>query len=323
MPKISIIIPAYNTGKYLEKCLNSLVHQTLDDIEILVVDDGSTDNTSIIAQEYADTYNNIIFLKKENGGQADARNLGLRYANGEYIGFVDSDDYTNTAMYKKMYDAVKQTDADIAECEYFIVQRGKLLRKPLVNYTSDTILAETKPCVWNKIIKRSIIAENNLCFPSGLIYEDFEYISKLVLYIKKYVVLNEPLYYYVQHPLSTLHSSNKRVRDIYTVYDNIIDYYNRNGIYRQYETQLEYIAAKYLLCGNLLTIVKIKDKKMRCELLYENWWKLHRLFPNWKNNLILRKTISKINIYLKTLNWFTYKLYSYILFLIYNNSRKI
>ena len=109
MKKVSVIVPFYNVEKYIDKCLNSLVNQTLEDIEIIIVNDGSKDNSETIAKEYASKYKNkIIYLKKENGGLSDARNYAIPYATGEYIAFLDSDDYVEVNMYEQMYEKAKK-----------------------------------------------------------------------------------------------------------------------------------------------------------------------------------------------------------------------
>ena len=100
MPKVSVIVPFYNVEGYIEKCLDTLVNQTLEDIEIIIVNDGSTDNSKEIIEKYKKQYNDkIIYLEKQNGGLSDARNYGIPYAKGEYIAFLDSDDYVNIKMY--------------------------------------------------------------------------------------------------------------------------------------------------------------------------------------------------------------------------------
>ena len=121
MAKVSVIVPVYNVEKYVEKCLQSLVNQTLDNIEIIVVNDGSTDNSKQIIQafikENLDT--NIIYLEKENGGLSDARNYGMNYATGEYIAFLDSDDYVKNTIYEKMYNKAVEKNADYVECDFY------------------------------------------------------------------------------------------------------------------------------------------------------------------------------------------------------------
>ena len=117
--KVSIIVPVYNVEKYLKRCINSLINQTLQDIEIIVVDDGSTDNSGQIIKEYQEKNSNIKYYKKENGGLSDARNYGMKYAPSEYIAFLDSDDFVDKTMYEKMYNKAIEENADYVECDFY------------------------------------------------------------------------------------------------------------------------------------------------------------------------------------------------------------
>ena len=116
MPKVSIIVPFYNVEKYIEKCLQTLVDQTLEDIEIILVNDGSKDKTIDIVKKYQEMYpTKIVYLEKANGGLSDARNYAIPYAKGEYIAFLDSDDYVETTMYQEMYEIAKKENSDMVE----------------------------------------------------------------------------------------------------------------------------------------------------------------------------------------------------------------
>ena len=120
MPKVSVIVPIYNVEDYIEQCLETLVNQTLEEIEIILVNDGSKDNSEKIAKQYKEKYpNKITYLEKENGGLSDARNFGIPYAKGEYIAFLDSDDYVELIMYEEMYKIAKKEDSDIVECDFY------------------------------------------------------------------------------------------------------------------------------------------------------------------------------------------------------------
>ena len=122
-PKVSVIVPVYNTSKYLVRCMEALVNQTLEEIEILAVNDGSTDNSLEILKKYEVQYpQKVRVLSKENGGQATARNLGIRESRGEYIGFADSDDCVERTIFEKMYLLAKKDDSDLTECHYHYVQ---------------------------------------------------------------------------------------------------------------------------------------------------------------------------------------------------------
>ena len=134
MPKVSVIVPVYNVEQYLSRCLTSLINQTLEDIEIIVVNDGSTDGSERIIKEYKRNNSKIIAVNKENGGLSSARNFGLYYATGEYVAFLDSDDYVDRNIYKKMYEKAKATNSDYVESpilsgKYSSEPYGKRLEK--------------------------------------------------------------------------------------------------------------------------------------------------------------------------------------------------
>ena len=114
--KVSIVIPVYNVEKYIERCLKSILNQTLDSIEVIVIDDGSTDNSGKICDEFSTKYKNVKTFHKRNGGVSSARNLGISIAKGEYIGFVDPDDFIHVNMYKELYENAKKVNSDIAIC---------------------------------------------------------------------------------------------------------------------------------------------------------------------------------------------------------------
>ena len=127
MSKISIIVPVYNTEKYLSKCLNSLIKQTYKDIEIIVVNDGSKDKSLEIAKKIAKQDNRIKVFNKENGGLSSARNFGIEKASGEYIGFVDSDDYIKENMFEILYNMIKEANAKIAICGWYLVEDNQII----------------------------------------------------------------------------------------------------------------------------------------------------------------------------------------------------
>ena len=174
--KISVIVPVYNVYNYIDKCLNSLVNQTLRDIEIIVVNDGSPDNSEEIIEKYIKKYSNIKYYKKKNGGISDARNYGLKYATGEYIGFVDSDDYVKENMYEEMYNKALTDNYDMVVCDLNYVYDDKIIRvdcgikKDTENVKS--IYIDNYPVVWNKIFKRELF--NNIQFKCGVWFEDVE-----------------------------------------------------------------------------------------------------------------------------------------------------
>jgi len=313
MVKVSVIVPVYNVEKYLRKCLDSLVNQTLEDIEIIAVDDGSTDSSIDIIKEYAEKHSNIKYYQKENGGLSDARNFGLKMATGKYIAFLDSDDYVDKDIYKKMYDKAKKEDSDIVECNFYWAYDKKNKEDIGQKYRGTSeIIEKARVIAWNKLYKKEILDRAKVEFPKGLRYEDVEFFYKLVPYIEKVSFIKEPLIYYVQRKASLINTQNKSTRDIFIVLDNVINYYKQNHIYEQYREVLEFTYVRLLLCSSLKRICKIKDKNTRKKLLNETWIKINENFPNWKQNKILNTKLNLKKLYLISVNRFTYRIYTKI-----------
>jgi len=313
MVKVSIIVPVYNTENYLKKCLDSLVNQTLENIEILIVNDGSTDNSQKIIDEYKELYSNKIkIFNKSNGGLSDARNFAIPHTTGEYIGFVDSDDYIELDMFEKMYALAKTKNLDLVECNF----NWEYPNKIKIDYGIDYLEKKDfflfgRVMVCNKLFKTSIIKDNNITFSKSLNYEDIEFFYNLIPYINNYSLINNSFYHYIQRDNSIINNQTKKTADIFIILNNIINFYKSNNLFDIYKTELEYLYIRFLLGSSFLRIVKIKDKNLRKELLNKSINELYSTFPNWKENKLL-KIKSKKNIYYKTINKFTFKIYSFI-----------
>ena len=315
MPKVTIIVPFYNVEEYIEKCLNSLVNQTLEDIEIILVNDGSKDNSVKKAKEFQEKCpNKIKYYEKPNGGLGDARNYGINYATGEYIAFLDSDDYVEPTMYEEMYEQAKKENADMVECDFWWEYPNKKKEDIGLQYSNQKeMLEKARVVAWNKLIKTEIYKNHpDARFSVGLRYEDVEGFYKILPYINKVAFIRKPLIHYVQRQGSISNTQNKRNEEIFTVLENVINYYKKNNIYEEFKQELEYIYARYLLCSSFLRIVKIKDKDIRKELLNKTWENLNKNFPQWKNNKILNENKSLKNKYIKSVNKYTFKIYSCI-----------
>ena len=315
MPKVSVIVPIYNVEKYLEKCINSLLSQTLEDIQIILVNDGSKDNSGNIAREYEkNNKNRIIYVEKENGGLSDARNYGLKYATSDFIAFLDSDDYIEKNAYEEMYNKAIEENADYVECDFIWEFPNKIrVDKQYPYKNKKEMLSFVRVVAWNKLIKRQLIIDNNLEFPKGLRYEDIEFTYKLIPFVNKFAYVDKPFIHYVQREGSIANVQNERTAEIFTVLDNVIEFYKKNNIYEEYRNELEYNYARYLLCSSLKRMCKIKDKTIREKLLTESWERLNSNFPNWKENVILKTVNIGKNKYMRTVNKSTYKIYSKIL----------
>ena len=232
MPKISVIIPVYNVEKYLAECLTSVVNQTFKDIEIICVNDGSTDNSPMILEEFAQKDSRIKIINQENQGLAAARNTGIEVATGEYITFVDSDDYVSTDLYADMQ---KYLPAELICFNAKIFPMSEKYRA-LQNYiqckfdgelpVEEKLILKTNVHVWNKVFKTSVIKENNIRFPKGLYFEDFPFVCEYMLSINsvKFVIEKE-YYFYRQQPNSIMNNcSHKSIHHLYAwhyLYDRL------------------------------------------------------------------------------------------------------
>lgn len=316
MPKVSLIIPVYNVENYIEKCLNSVVNQTLKDMEVIIVNDGSKDLSKQKIQKYLEKYPWIKYLEKENGGLSDARNYGMPYATGKYIAFLDSDDYVEETMYEEMYNIAEKENADMVDCD-FVWEYPNRKRKDIgeIYKTKKEMIEKCRVVAWNKIIKREILEKTKIKFPVGLRYEDMEFFYKLVPYINKVSFIKKCFVHYVQRENSIANTQNVRTKEIFIILDNIISYYKEKGLYDEYRDELEYIYVKFLLCSSLKRISKIAEKKERKQAQKETWDNINKKFPNWRKNPILKKKNLK-NLYIKSNNKVTFKIYCFFLHLL-------
>ena len=317
MLKVSVIVPVYNVEKYLEKCLESLVTQTLSDIEIITVDDGSTDDSKKIIKKFTEKYpEKLKYYYKENGGLSSARNFGIPCAHGEYIAFLDSDDYIEPTMYEEMYNVAKKENSDMVECDFIWEYPNKKVYDCGTIYNGEKeALEKARVVAWNKLIKREIIEKEKIEFPYGLRYEDVEFFYKILPRLNKISFVKKYFIHYVQRDNSIVNTQNSKTRDIFIVLDNVIDYYKKNNFYEEYEEQLEYTYARLLLCSSLKRMCKISNKKERKKAIEDTWNNINSKFPNWKKNELLKKKSLK-NIYMRSVNRFTFKIYCAILHMI-------
>lgn len=211
---ISVIIPVFNTEKYLARCVNSVLSQTYRNLEIILVDDGSYDKSGEICDEFANRDSRIMVIHKENGGVSSARNAGLDVMSGEYVGFVDSDDITDVTMYEKLIDTAESENADIVCCgtervsdsghEYYFNGRTEDF---LIFDTNKALRELTYNCritnsMWDKLYRKDIF--DNLRMTEGIIYEDHEIMHKCLYRAEKTVYIGAPLYKYYMNSKSLI-----------------------------------------------------------------------------------------------------------------------
>lgn len=313
MKKVSVIVPVYNAQKYLKKCAESLVHQTLEDIEIIFVNDGSTDQSLEMLEEYKKLYpEKVVVYSKENGGQASARNLGIKNSHGEYIGFVDADDYVDLHMFEDMYYKAKQEDSDYVECQYHYLavdENGKENEIPQYGHvrayqSKREMFIDPLVSPWNKLYRASVLKDNDCLFTEGVIYEDTAFYIKVIPYLKRWSYLPEPYVYHYLWPGSTMNDKKYiRVGNIFIVLQDVIHFYKENNLYEDFQSELEYFCVKILLCSSLKRIAQINDKRLRNDFVRQTGQFVKREFSNYRRNCYLKKGFTSL--YMKLLNPFT------------------
>lgn len=315
MKKISVIVPIYNVESYLSLCLDSLASQTISDIEVILVNDGSKDSSGDIAQEYAKKMPHIFkYVAKENGGLSDARNFGMQYVEGEYVAFVDSDDWVSPYMFEKLYKKAKDFNSDIVECQFDYVY-GDLHKKaeiPRYN-TLEGYMIYAYPNAWNKIYRAEWLRGLNVKFPMGLWHEDIEFFFKIIPFVNIVPVsIRESLYYYRQRSGSIMNTPDRRILDIHKIYSNLFEYYKQDKTLNKYNDVLEYKYVRTTLSNFLKRMLKINDKKFRCSVIKDSYELMCYQCPNWRKNKYLRN-VSIRNVYLQLISQFTLKLLQIII----------
>lgn len=315
-PKISVIVPVYNTEKYLRKCLDSLVFQTLQGVEIVAVDDGSKDGSGTILDEYKEKYpDRFQVIHKENGGQASARNLAIPLCRGEYIGFLDSDDFVKEEMFEKMYTAACANEADYVACGYTDITYEDGKEVVLQEYVASKPAAKTKDMFFGALVspflhiyKKEIFDKSKVVFPEGYIYEDTAFYLNLIPYINKLVTIKESLAVRVRRSNSTTTTFKKeRVRNILPVTKHTIDFYKENGFYEEYKNELEYFCVKVLLCSSMERISRVGKFKDSMDLAKETMQFIKENFGTYKKNPYFKGGLT--NLYMKSFNGFTARIY--------------
>ncbi len=290
--KVSVIVPVYNTEKYLRKCLDSLVEQSLQDIEIIVVNDGSPDNSQTIIEEYAEKYKNIKSYIKENGGLSDARNYGIKKSSGDYIAFVDSDDYVSKEMYEQMYNFATKNDMDVVVCDSInVYPDGKeILINSNNHYSSENIdnYLISYPMACTRLFKRYIF--EHLEFKKNIYYEDLELTPKIVQITDKVGFVEKGLYYYVQRQGSIMKQNtfNEHLLDIFSVLKS-----NKDLLIKNHRQEIEYLYITHLLRTASLRFLNYPDGKKYLQQIHDI---MSEDFPNWKNNIYYKKSSLKLKL---------------------------
>ena len=241
-PKISVIVPVYNTADYIGSCLESILKQTLDDIEVIVINDGSTDDSLDIIEDFAGRDERILFRSKEHSGLSDSRNLGIELACGDYLAFIDSDDWIDGDALEKLYKHAQDKSADLVLFRYrFYEDTGRTREtKPLekfLNYGGENITLNTCPglmsistssCV--KLFSRKMVKKYNITYPPGLNYEDWPFCYMAYYHAENIALLDESLYNYRTRSNSIISLCDSVMFDYFKIFSIIEDFFNKHPV---------------------------------------------------------------------------------------------
>lgn len=309
--KISIIIPAYNCENYIERCVKSILCQTYQNLEIIIINDGSKDNTIQVLKKLESKDNRIIVINKKNTGVSDTRNLGLKKATGDYIGFVDSDDYIENNMYEKMINLIYENNSDIAICTYYDENNGKKIAKPfpwndqIRVFSGKDVVDKLLPhyiyklknesnsiygTVWRMLI-RSDIAKKNKFEKNITIVEDLIYVIDCLSISNNVVTVNCCLYNYIRHENSSLRKYKPNLfNNNELVHRALIDRLNKVCFFKK--NKLRYQLNKYYMYTSSISNIVKNDSKNFFEKR-EEIKKLLKIFN--KDEYINRSIISELD----------------------------
>ena len=320
MDLISIIVPVYNVEKYLRRCLDSIINQSYKNIEVLLIDDGSTDNSGKICDEYKKRDTRIKVLHEKNEGQATARNLGIRNAKGKYISFIDSDDFVDIYFIEKLYSNIIEESADISVCATHKFFKNKdtediindKINKTIQNFNSQEAIKQLlltngklNNYPVNKLYKKELF--NNIKFPEGKKFEDIDIMYRLFDISKKISASTEILYYYYIHDDST--TGNLKLSNVYDKIDIIQerDKYIREKYYLLKEDCNEYLVHAFFIIFKQL--LKLRGKQIKDDEKYNDLKKTVVLSKKMKLNFQERVLLLLIKINNGFLYECIYKLY--------------
>lgn len=300
MTTVSVIVPAFNAADTLRGCLTSLAAQTLRDIEVIVVDDGSTDATAKIVREFAShSAVAIRLVQQANGGRAAARNTGLAQVTGDFIGFVDADDSAEPAMYQHMLARAESSDADLVHCEYesFDAVTGDTINHYREGDEAEygaslaerpSLLLAGGASVCNKLVRRSLFTESEITFPAGMDFEDLATAYRLAARARRIEKVSEVLYRYRQgHADSIMSARDERYLQIPIA----LDITNRDlkdlGLFDAVHDELEAMNFLHLIHGRYTDLFRTGERSVRHAFIDAAFAHLDGVFPEWRRSRLI------------------------------------
>ena len=315
--KVSVIVPMFNVENYVEQCLDSLSRQTLRDMEVILVDDGCTDNTPLIADKYVTKYpERFRMVHKKNGGLSDARNYGIPYAKGQYLAFLDSDDWVEPPLYEKLSVQMDQgCDVCLTDIEYYFEDPSKrYVMKGLSSWPAETMQKKallSPMFAWNKMYKAEFFRRDGWRYPLHTWYEDTPVSAPVLATAKNIGYLPECLIHYRQREGSIMaDTSSPRLVEIFGVMMMLRTAFHRLGLYEQYYDELEYLHVEHLRLYGMFRFLRSSQWRYYYERSEDT---MRNNFPNWRRNRYLRNLNAKNRLFLNCFNPGTARLFQAVI----------
>ena len=290
--KFSVIVPIYNVEEYLERCIDSILQQTFEDYEVLLVNDGSLDGCADICKKYL-ANDKVRYFEKENGGLGDARNYGIDRSQGEFLVFVDSDDYIEKEMLEYISTAIDKYSSDVIifnqaivnmDDELIYVDQQPLEPEKVMSIQTNRNLLLLEPSACNKVFKKQLFIENHIRFPVQVWYEDLRTTGKVLSVAENVVYIDKAFYHYFKRPGSIMNNSNiKRNLEIIEAVEELKKYFYEH-FSQEYMDEIEFLAIRKVLVDTAGRIMSASYDKSIIEQLYSY---VSEEFPNFRHNKYL------------------------------------
>ena len=297
--KLSIIVPVYNmaSDNKLNYCLDSLINQTMEDYEIIAVNDASTDNSVEILKEYEKKYPGLFVVidNRVNKHQGGARNDGIRIAKGEWIGFIDSDDWIAPEYYEKLIKKGEETGADVVGCKYNLVsehtfETGKVAdgntedQCGILDHEKRKSFLSNAGSMVTKVYRANLIHDNHLTFPESIFYEDNCAGPVWAMYFKHFEYIDEPMYYYYQHDSSTVHTiTERRCEDRLIAGETMLKELKERGFFEEYKEEIENLFTITYYTNTVFSYLRMK-KGRKYSFIKRIKKKMMAEFPDFRSN---------------------------------------
>ena len=300
-PRIAVVMPAYNAGATIEAALGSLLAQTCRELEVVVVDDGSTDATApIVERMAAGAEVPVRLVRQPHAGRAAARNRGIAHSTREFVGFVDADDIAEPVMYERLLARADATGADLVVCEYVAVdaETGEVLWSYPEGEASlygagvaehPGLLSAIAGSVCNKLVARRLFTDAGIDFPAGRDFEDLATVYRLMGEARRIEKVAEPLYRYRQGSASSIMGAHDEgYLQIFDALDVTNDYFERTGRFDELRADIERINFTHLIAGRLDDLLRHGDRALRHRFIGRAFAHMDRLFPGWRRDAVVR-----------------------------------